>query len=1061
MPLVSQEVFEALRNGTLIHRLHELSDEDLRPILPTLVRASVLPGNLPIDDQDALRCRLMAYPEANSLIQLLSVDFEQLDTDLKVQKALRKKALDQGSATDDVGLADSKMERAEAMEKHAIVSGHLLCVALLNDRKLNVARKFEPFDNPYLLEEAAWLLCIGVSELPKLLNVAKMAETLLSFANGPEMIVQLIANFPDKLTSVTSALLAADATGDEDLFVTRQRVSTLLLLHKLDPRLIEPTLCTLLSSGQLPALVIGLMAQLDDVDFCAHLLRALTDGAGELCAYLTACGKKGATNASGLCVIRQRVSLIVERIVSGRDESDTISMGDVDLAVDVLRLIAALKCFASLRLTPDEAVLWMALVTVRAAVSPSGTQFLTTSLCTLLACPLLLHAQMGEAEQKAEGQLISWLTWLLESEQQFSQSGCSYSELLLLVAIQFHSNQITQMGHLVSSVLGFKVSLPAKMLTRIRNLFTYDLINEQQITQRAAGVAVTSNLSAHTLGYLPVHCVTQLLSTRSFAKHGVAIKDWIMAQVLQSTTPVHSAMPELIEAFARSCVSTSAKSNANTPLDEAKLRELFAGDPLEESLAVPRVLALLFLLSFEYYGDVDAKKAAAADRRFEYSAALWSRIPVRFLLDLVERRKTDFQAVRSNLTKLAANQCPYLLPTVEAVSSSVHSSTAADINISPESLAKALYQSTTSPSHAIRLLHQLQRAPVRRQVAVASAIVQGMAQTLNPEAPRAVITALAGVWKRVETCIPRTLYEMTARALCPTWSTVTDEELMEDPLIVFRCDERVLRSADHLECVLRMLTFYLSASRARLQRRLATAPIGPDPMQTLPPQAVENEREELMRAVIGAQESAVVQLLLDMCRTRHGDDESGLSRLREVRGLVCAQVHQMFIADPVLSKLVHFQTYDLQLIKVTVAGIPSMHICMDFVPELLGQSDVNKRVFAVALMAELCEQYAVVGAFSRARLTIDVLSTLLSTLPIDVSLDMFSVVVPSLAKFSRVFPPLAADVASLLVQVGAAAKARLAFRSGSSKQSSERKLIEMIASLFRTSMKESALAFSV
>lgn len=35
--------------------------------------------------------------------------------------------------------------------------------------------------------------------------------------------------------------------------------------------------------------------------------------------------------------------------------------------------------------------------------------------------------------------------------------------------------------------------------------------------------------------------------------------------------------------------------------------------------------------------------------------------------------------------------------------------------------------------------------------------------------------------------------------------------------------------------------------------------------------------------------------------------------LREVRGVVCSFLHQMFIADPSLAKLVHFQVFILKL----------------------------------------------------------------------------------------------------------------------------------------------------
>ena len=60
------------------------------------------------------------------------------------------------------------------------------------------------------------------------------------------------------------------------------------------------------------------------------------------------------------------------------------------------------------------------------------------------------------------------------------------------------------------------------------------------------------------------------------------------------------------------------------------------------------------------------------------------------------------------------------------------------------------------------------------------------------------------------------------------------------------------------------------------------------------------EREELKNALIAAQESAAVQILL----------EAGLSgaedHVKEVK-LICSYLHETFINDPNLAKLVHFQ----------------------------------------------------------------------------------------------------------------------------------------------------------
>lgn len=44
------------------------------------------------------------------------------------------------------------------------------------------------------------------------------------------------------------------------------------------------------------------------------------------------------------------------------------------------------------------------------------------------------------------------------------------------------------------------------------------------VCAHAVSVPPTPQLSAHTTGYLPVHCVHQLIKTRTFRKYGISIK---------------------------------------------------------------------------------------------------------------------------------------------------------------------------------------------------------------------------------------------------------------------------------------------------------------------------------------------------------------------------------------------------------------------------------------------------------------------------------------------------------------------------------------------------------
>jgi hypothetical protein len=55
----------------------------------------------------------------------------------------------------------------------------------------------------------------------------------------------------------------------------------------------------------------------------------------------------------------------------------------------------------------------------------------------------------------------------------------------------------------------------------------------QVVTSHAVKVAVTPHLNADLAGFLPIHCIYQLLKSRAFSKHKVpikvGIKNWSVA----------------------------------------------------------------------------------------------------------------------------------------------------------------------------------------------------------------------------------------------------------------------------------------------------------------------------------------------------------------------------------------------------------------------------------------------------------------------------------------------------------------------------------------------------
>jgi integrator complex subunit 2 len=98
-----------------------------------------------------------------------------------------------------------------------------------------------------------------------------------------------------------------------------------------------------------------------------------------------------------------------------------------------------------------------------------------------------------------------------------------------------------------------------------------------------------------------------------------------------------------------------------------------------------------------------------------------------------------------------------------------------------------------------------------------------------------------------------------------------------------------------------------------------------------------------------------------------------------------------------------------------------MHICLDFLPELLAQPivpDLSKQLFAVDLISHLSLQYALPKSFSVARLAVNTLSTLLSVLPSQGRTEIYLPALPALVRLATAFPPLVDDIIGFLVQLG-------------------------------------------
>ncbi len=171
----------------------------------------------------------------------------------------------------------------------------------------------------------------------------------------------------------------------------------------------------------------------------------------------------------------------------------------------------------------------------------------------------------------------------------------------------------------------------------------------QVVTGHAVRVPVTPNLNADQLGFLPVHCIYQLIKSRAFTKHKVPIKDWIYRQITGSTLPIHPVLPALLEVYTQSILVPGTSTVGSTKV----LLEL-TNEPLtdEEVLGVfktfhnkhlaPQLLILYYLLLYEDNRLSNYRNLTQLGKKVKtYSGKLFSQIPIKFLLQEAQRHQNN------------------------------------------------------------------------------------------------------------------------------------------------------------------------------------------------------------------------------------------------------------------------------------------------------------------------------------------------------------------------------------------------------------------------------------
>ncbi|RWS15481.1 Integrator complex subunit 2-like protein [Dinothrombium tinctorium] len=1035
---VSAKAFKAL-NDIDIDSIKQLSDKEMRPLLPCLVRMALC-VSIDTSDQwvDQKKCILQVLSEtdvANSIVSLLSVDFHALEIDVKKEQQFRSKL---GSHPGDSVLVSSlvdglalEFEKSDGIRRLRLVLSELLAVqsyirSIANSSQAANAgiRASELFDNDVYIDDVSDVMCIAVAELTNSLQLIDVCETLLYVKNGLKFICRLVANASETFHEVSSALLANGEKQDEESFIGRTRMEVLQALCRMNPshslvirsEAIEmcrmPGLSVLLTldhlkkyqSNQSQSHLQGIN---DLVSFISGILLGGDDKVRSWFAQYVRIGQKKMETGSQttLLLLRQELlkslNFVLQNCLSQENRNDSFIMQGSAL----LRLYCALRGVAAIKFTEEETIAILNLITHHPPSNSAGVRFASIALCMLLSCPSLITTQ--EAERKT----VEWIQWLVKEESLFGQvSGVrsSFGEMLLLIAIHFHSNQLNAISELVCSTLGMKLPIRPNNMARMKIIFTQEVFTDQMVTAHAVKVPVIPNLNSNIPGFLPVHCIYQLLKNRAFTKHKVPIKEWIFRQICKATPPINPVLPPLLEAFVNSIIipySKSSVSTTNEPISEEEIMSVFSYTiyseedtkevtRMEESdapscILTTQLLLLYYVLLYEDVRLSNMKAIVSNERKvLRYSADILSKIPVFHLMQEARRDEQNFGVLFPSLLRLISTHYPQLCLVqdwlkVENKEKMKSDTRPFSIEKEKQRLENAFKIVDSEPQFLIKVFDRLLTLPSNRLWRLASTFVSNLPILLPETVPKQVLEKAKKVWWRLNSIFPDSLRVMTVNAFSPPFFGTTKlswKEIVLDPLTVLRCDSRVFRCPEIIEIFLHMLNAFLTASRTYFGHHLLEKP-------SRSPEE-EKDREELRFALISAQESAAIQILLECCLPTNKEEENNASqRMTEVQRLVCVHLHQVFISDPNLAKLVHFQGYPSQLLSLT---------------------------------------YPITKSLSAAKLCFNVSYTLLTLLASEKRAQFFIPVLPALVRMCKPFPPLRDEAENMLTQLSQICLSRLA-----------------------------------
>ena len=939
--------------------------------------------------------------------------------------------------------------------------------------------------NPYL-PLMSQLLVQLTHQLPALIQLPELCEALIKVECGAELVCCVAANNPNAFESILYSLLSRDESQEDQLQYNPLRMKTLCLLCSMSPgyfsavrrrcvtrkRHLTVALILALEEARLadtPSLREEVTEVSDEIEIPSFSLESLTapahasdpvldflssvllSGSDEnswVTLYLKQALRKNVPSRVFSSVKQQIINRLIGVIpglrVGGKEgvsfrspppepadtesplhtESEpmqtegtasrvcvlSLSSSQLTLGTSVLRVFCILRRLCPLPPHHLEADVILSLIVAPSlCTSHCGTEFLKVALGALLLCPVFYS---GDKEEL----VLEWYRQLL---QILPTAEFQLRELLLTIYSLSHSSNNQPLTDLLSDIMSIPHWNKPYQITKSKDLFLR-VFTDDKCSQMILSLPPTPNLNADHTDKFSIQSLLDFLKKKTLPS-SLQPTQWIFNQVMQCTLPLHPTILLILKEYnsvilREALKSTSATSHLLFPIND--VIDVYASTSLlHNDNLVPQLLLLFYLLTL--YSDETLPPSSPL---LQYAISALQHVPIKMLLSKAITHSTQCSELYPLLLKLVLDSLPQLwLPqNVLREVNCVQSGMKLETKCIPAHFEKTMNQKNPNLHVIFVLLKQLLSLHLDRLRSFISVLVQLIPFLLSPTIARQTQNIFLALWERIESVEPRRLWLATANRLSQCERELTHDDLAFDPLLILNCDPRVFRIPPIYSLLLDTLVAYLAASRVhlfRIERQRELQGITPPCSDVIP-------TYELTQNIISTQESATIQLLIDVCIPNEEDRSTQspfgmqLTNLTEIQCLSCCLISQMLIADPNLARIIHSQGYPNQIIEMLVQGVPPMHICIDFIPGLLEETEnTNSIVFCVQLTASLCEQYPLPKAIGVCQKVLEFLNRKVRQLDNAGRSELFRPMLTSLIHFAKTFPTLSEEITLLFLLI--------------------------------------------